>query len=332
MLGGMSRALVLGGGGVAGIAWELAVLHGLDEAGASVRDWSMVVGTSAGAIVGARILADPDLERWYGHETRPYAPEDRALIRALGGPAGVVALAAGRTRPFGWVPSAWLLWRTAEAMLRRAARPPRATATAARGREIAPGEDRLIRLGSIARAARTAPEAVFVDTIRTYIAPAVDWPDQLVVTVVDAQDGATVALDAGCGSMLDRAVAASAAVPILFPTVRTIGRRWMDGGMSSLIHVDVAAAADEILVLAPLDVGVRDEVSALRSAGKRVDLIVPGPQSAAVMGWGTGLLDPARRAAAAHAGRQDGLRAGAGILASYARHAVRRLEAPPTRR
>jgi NTE family protein len=312
----MRRALVLGGGGVSGIAWELGVLRGLEEAGVPARDWSLVVGTSAGAIVGARILADPDLASWYEHETRAFAPEDRALIHALGGRAGVIAMAAGRRRYLGWVPSGWLLARTAEAMVRRAARPPRAPSMPATGgREIAPGDDRLVGLGAMARAARTPPESAFLDTIRVYLGPAVEWSHRLLVTAVDATTGSTVVIDAGCGAPLDRAVAASAAVPILFPTISTMRRRWMDGGMGSLVHVDLAGDADEILVLAPLDMGVRTEVEALRAAGKRVDLVVPGRESAAVMGFGTGLLDPARRPAAARAGRQDGLRAGAELLA-----------------
>ena len=81
----MNRALILGGGGVAGIAWELGVLRGLEEAGMPARDWSLVVGTSAGAIVGARILADPDLGRWYAHETRPYARGPRRWSRRWAG-------------------------------------------------------------------------------------------------------------------------------------------------------------------------------------------------------------------------------------------------------
>jgi NTE family protein len=91
------------------------------------------------------------------------------------------------------------------------------------------------------------------------------------------------------------------------------------------VHVDLAADADEILVLAPLDVGVRNEVEALRAAGKRVDLVVPGPGSASVMGFGTGLLDPARRPTAARAGREDGLRAGRELLAAH----TARPDAPP---
>jgi NTE family protein len=51
------RALVLGGGGLAGIAWETGNLTGLADAGTDVLDPDLVVGTSAGSTVGATIGA-----------------------------------------------------------------------------------------------------------------------------------------------------------------------------------------------------------------------------------------------------------------------------------
>lgn len=53
------RALVLAGGGLAGIAWETGVLRGIaDESPAAARlllDSDVLVGTSAGATVAAQI-------------------------------------------------------------------------------------------------------------------------------------------------------------------------------------------------------------------------------------------------------------------------------------
>ena len=51
------RALVLGGGGVTGVAWELGILHGLAEAGVDLTDADLVVGTSAGSVVAAQITS-----------------------------------------------------------------------------------------------------------------------------------------------------------------------------------------------------------------------------------------------------------------------------------
>src|SRR6187551_2142050 len=54
-----TKALVLGRGGVPGIAWELGVIAGLADAGTDVRDADLIVGTSAGATVAAQITAAP---------------------------------------------------------------------------------------------------------------------------------------------------------------------------------------------------------------------------------------------------------------------------------
>ena len=53
------RALVLAGGGIAGIAWETGILQGIaDEApevAAAERNSDVVLGTSAGSAVGAQL-------------------------------------------------------------------------------------------------------------------------------------------------------------------------------------------------------------------------------------------------------------------------------------
>jgi NTE family protein len=59
----MKRALVLAGGGVAGIAWELGVLRGIQDVDpalqASIAAADIVVGTSAGSAVAAQTPAEP---------------------------------------------------------------------------------------------------------------------------------------------------------------------------------------------------------------------------------------------------------------------------------
>jgi NTE family protein len=49
------HALVLGGGGVAGIAWITGLLAGLADVGQDVAGADVVIGTSAGANVAAQI-------------------------------------------------------------------------------------------------------------------------------------------------------------------------------------------------------------------------------------------------------------------------------------
>src|SRR4051812_23914589 len=49
------RALVLGGGGSAGKAWEIGVIAGLFDAGLDVTEADLIIGTSAGATAAAQI-------------------------------------------------------------------------------------------------------------------------------------------------------------------------------------------------------------------------------------------------------------------------------------
>ncbi|WP_411070529.1 patatin-like phospholipase family protein [Streptomyces sp. cmx-4-25] len=64
-------ALVLGAGGMIGAAWETGVLRGLLDAGTDLTGADLVVGSSAGAVVGARLgaIGLPELyERELGDE------------------------------------------------------------------------------------------------------------------------------------------------------------------------------------------------------------------------------------------------------------------------
>ena len=67
----MTRALVLGGGGPVGIAWESGLAVGLAAAGVAWRDADLIVGTSAGSAVGARLAAGFDLAAAAGPARAP---------------------------------------------------------------------------------------------------------------------------------------------------------------------------------------------------------------------------------------------------------------------
>lgn len=58
----MTSALILGGGGVAGIAWEAGIIDGLRGAGTDLGAADLIVGTSAGSVVGTALRQDADLE------------------------------------------------------------------------------------------------------------------------------------------------------------------------------------------------------------------------------------------------------------------------------
>lgn len=65
------QALVLGGGGVAGIAWMTGLLAGLSDAGQDITGAAMIIGTSAGANVAAQIGSGLDLDELFARQTEP---------------------------------------------------------------------------------------------------------------------------------------------------------------------------------------------------------------------------------------------------------------------
>ena len=71
------RALVLGGGGVTGIAWETGLIAGL---GIDLAAADVIIGTSAGSLVGTDIACGQDLEALYQAQLAPPAPEPAARI------------------------------------------------------------------------------------------------------------------------------------------------------------------------------------------------------------------------------------------------------------
>src|SRR5688500_8760504 len=74
-------ALVLGGGGITGIAWEIGLLAGLAEAGTDLSDADLVVGTSAGSVVGAQLTSGAGLEEMYGRQLDPATSEKAFRLR-----------------------------------------------------------------------------------------------------------------------------------------------------------------------------------------------------------------------------------------------------------
>lgn len=74
----MTSAVVLGGGGSAGVAWEIGVLMGLADAGVDARVADAFIGTSAGSIVTAQLLAGPGLDVLFHRVIQPVdaAPMD----------------------------------------------------------------------------------------------------------------------------------------------------------------------------------------------------------------------------------------------------------------
>ena len=72
-----------------------------------------------------------------------------------------------------------------------------------------------------------------------------------------ADNGEFVAFEKSSGVSLVDAVAASCAVPGVWPPVTINGRRYIDGGMRSAVNADLAAGYERVVVLAPINTAFR---------------------------------------------------------------------------
>ncbi|WP_431950205.1 patatin-like phospholipase family protein [Actinacidiphila sp. bgisy167] len=277
----MADALVLGGGGVAGIAWITGLLTGLSDAGHDVTGATTLVGTSAGATVAAQLGSGLPLRELYARQTEPelQSAEIMAEVDLANFGAGIADVLQGAA---------------SVADMRRA-------------------------VGAYALEAETVPEAVRRRVIESRL-PSRTWPASRTVRIVavDAQTGRPQVFDGSSGVGLVDAVAASCAVPGIWPPVTIGGRRFVDGGVRSASNADYAAGAARVLVIVPMGTAelfpseraLEQCVAELRAAGAEVAVV--GPDEASVAAIGTNPLDPATRRPAAEAGRAQGreLRAG----------------------
>lgn len=265
------RGLVLGGGGVAGVAWQTGLLTGLREGGVDVSEADVMVGTSAGATVAAQITSGTSLGELL----------DRQVDPALQPPELSPALSAEELM-----------------MLVLDAHDGATDALDVRR-----------RIGAMALAAPTVAEAERRAVIEARL-PSRDWPkSELKIVAVDAETGVERVFGPASGVDLVDAVAASCAVPGAFPPVTIEGRRYIDGGTRTTENADLAAGCDRVLVLQVLAVPgntvLDGQVAALRKQGARVMVI--RPDDAAASAIGPDLLNPAVRKAAALSGHAQGL-------------------------
>jgi NTE family protein len=258
-----STALVLGGGGVTGIAWELGILKGLADEGVDLSTADLVVGTSAGSVVGAQVASGHSLEELYDGQLKPPDSEIGAELSRL-------------------------------TMLRLL--PPM----------LIPGsqQQKLARVGKMALRAHPPGGSDRVEVIRSRIGIE-KWPDRdLRVTAVEAESGDFIVFDRDSGVDIVHAVAASCAVPLVWPAVTIDGLHYVDGGMRSTANVDVAHGADAVVVIAPLPQAFSKATSIraqLADTGATRKAVVT-PDAEALAEIGKNVLDPGKRADAARTG------------------------------
>jgi NTE family protein len=132
-----------------------------------------------------------------------------------------------------------------------------------------------------------------------------EWPDRdLKITAVEAKTGELTVFDRESGVGIVDAVAASCAVPFVWPAVTIDDRHYIDGGVRSTANADLANGYDVVVVLAPLPRSWSKASSIRAQLGRTgaAHTAVVKPDEAALADIGKNVLDPGKRADAARAG------------------------------
>jgi NTE family protein len=266
---------------VAGIAWETGILRGVaDEAAGTAKallDSDVLVGTSAGSTVAAQLGSGLSLDALFDRQTAASTAE-------LNPGVGVDEI----TELF---VTAMLTPNTTKA-------------------------EKLQKIGAVALSTRTVTEPVRRNVIAQRL-PSHDWPDRVLrISAIDTATGELVTFDRNSGVSLVDAVAASCAVPAVWPAVTIGGRRYMDGGVGSTVNMALANDCDVAVVLvpsgrsapSPFGGGAAEEIDAF--GGSAFGVFADEKSIAA---FGRNPLDPACRKPSALAGREQGRRIAATI-------------------
>ena len=272
---------MLGGGGLAGIAWETGILRGIaDESPATARTLlqsDVLLGTSAGSTVAAQLGSGLGLNALFDRQTTSSSTE---LNPAIGVEEMIELFVTAMTQPN--------------------------TTTA----------EKLRKVGAVALSTKTVAEPVRHDVIAARL-PSHDWPDRVLrITAIDTATGELIAFDRTSGVDLVDAVAASCAVPGVWPPVTIGDRRYMDGGVGSTVNLAFARDCDIAVVLvpsgrlapSPFGSGAAEEVDEFGGSAFGVFA-----DDASLEAFGKNPLDPACRTPSALAGREQGRQVAAAI-------------------
>jgi NTE family protein len=243
------KALVLGGGGITGIAWESGILAGLIDSGILVNHADKILGSSAGSYVGSILANGQNMKTYYEKLANNRDNADNAQLD----------------------PSLFELWREAFVEGKKD--------------EQVIGK----YLGDIInKSPSTVSLKERERSVRKRIGN-VDWTPQLEITAINAKTGTLESFNETSGISLMEAVMASGAVPGIWPHVDMLGASWIDGGMISSTNARLMANYKDIIILAPLDQkqglvpSVYEDVETLKT-NSNVTLITPDQDSRNIIG------------------------------------------------
>ena len=298
-------ALVLGAGGLVGEAYEAGVLAGLHEAlGWDARSADLIVGTSAGSLVGSllRCGLSPDDLLAFERNRGLSKTGDEILAKVGALPSGGPSLRLPR-RPR--MPS--------PAFMARALRHPWSA-----------------RAGILCAALPVGRMDTTPYAEKLRLLTGDSWPEKdLWVVAAQLPSGKRVVLGTkGCPPCdVPLAVSASCAIPGVFAPVHIDGRMYVDGGVHSPTNADVLAGKgfDSVIVVSPMSASrpslrrarvnpmrvffralLAAEMRRLRATGAEVIVFQPSAPEQRVMGVNG--LDQSRCAKVAQLARETTLK------------------------
>jgi NTE family protein len=266
--------LVLGGGGVTGIAWMTGVLRGLEEKGLNLEQFDKFIGTSAGATVAAQITSGVKIEDLYQRQI-----DVKKQVNEIA-PAINLFKILPKLIPAFLVKNKPIKFRQ--------------------------------RVGRMAIKAKTVDAEIRRQVILERM-PSHEWPSiDLHIMAVHANSGELINFTKNSNVSFVDAVAASCAVPGIWPSVKISGEYYYDGGIRSGENADFALGSKKVLIISPTGLNgmsmpgssLKAEIELLARNRSEVVLISPDSQSKNAMGKNP--LDPSRREASAKAGYLQG--------------------------
>jgi NTE family protein len=271
--------LVIGGGGFVGIAWEIGVFKALEDGGASLKKVSAVIGTSAGALVGAQYFSGRDIDVMFREQHHP-----------------------------GW------LVHVSKLVQSKKAKP----FTDKQNDEESKREQK-VRLGRSAIESRSfLPQSLYIKMVQKVI-KVKGWPQDVnyMPTTTDCETGDLKLWRQSDSIPFIRAVAASCCVPNILPPVTINGRRYVDGGCGSVNNFDkiIETGIQKAIFIGPFggehspEIGqerrkLSKEIEQVKQAG--IDALVITPSAKLAESCGLDILNPALSPAAAECGLADG--------------------------
>jgi NTE family protein len=230
-------ALVLAGGGLLGAVYEIGALRAIDDllVDRTVNDFDLYVGTSAGAIVASLLASGFSPEQMFqgiagaNPQLKPierghlFNLNRRDLLRSgLSLPASLAEEGFYHLRHLREVTLLDLVWSAAQVL------PSGVYDSAALERYM---RTLLTSAGGTNN----------FDDLQRHLC--------IIATELDTGDRAIFATAAGCRAPISLAVAASAAMPLLYRPVRICGAEYVDGGLRGNASIDLAIEQGATLVV-----------------------------------------------------------------------------------